>query len=111
MYKKSKLLLVSWVLTALYFIYIIIFLASSLTSTTGLEQASASLATFILVPHILSVGVALAFNFFAWQNSKKGFAITAAILYIVSIVFMPVYFMFVTIQTVLCFIGASLLES
>lgn len=45
------------------------------------------------------------FNALAWALSSRPFALTSGILYAVSMVLFPMYFMFVIIQTVLSFVG------
>lgn len=105
--KKNKLLLVSWILGVAYLIYIAMYLSGAVSGTNGAEQAGAALATVLLLPHVLIAGVAVLFNILAWLKGTKGFALTAGILYGVSMIMFPLYFMFVVVQMVLCFIAYS----
>lgn len=103
--KKSKLLLISWILGALYFIYIVAYTSGAISGTDGAEQAGAALAVTLMFPHIVCVGLATLFNILGWSMNKKGFALTGGILYAVFMVLFPIYFMFVLVQTILSFVG------
>ena len=104
--KKSKLLLVSWILGALYSVYIVFYFFNSTASQADATAAiGAGIATMIVMPHMLCVILATLFNILGWAMNKRGFALTGAILYTVSIALFPLYFMFVIIQTILSFVG------
>lgn len=106
MKNKSKLLLVSWVLTALYLIYLVIYFTNAgASSTDEIQQLGVGLAATIVYPHAILVFIALIFNVLAWAMNKRGFALTSGILYAVSIALMPIYFMFVIIQMILSFVA------
>lgn len=109
--RKSKLLLVSWILGALYFVYIVAYLTGALSSSTGAEQAGAAIASAILFPHMLAVGLAVLFNILGWSMCGRGFALTGGILYAVSIILFPLYFFFVIIQMILSFVGYAKMQS
>ena len=108
--KKNKLLLVSWILGALYFVYLVSYFVGGVSNTEGSEQVGAALATALLMPHMVAVGLAALFNILGWAQNGRGFALTGGILYCVSIVLFPPYFMFVTIQLILSFMGVSKLK-
>lgn len=103
--KKSKLLLVSWVLSGLYVVYLVSYFASVLSGTTGAEQAGAGLAGIIVFPHALVTFIGLIFNFFGWLMNKRGFALAGAILYSVAMFLFPFYFFFIIIQTVISYVA------
>lgn len=103
--KKSKLLLVSWILALAYVIYLISYFTQAIGGSAGGEQAGAALAGALVMPHFIVVLIATIFSFFGWLLSKKGFALVAGILFAVSIVLFPVYFMFVIVQMILSFIA------
>ena len=44
-------------------------------------------------------------NALGYFLNKRGFILTAAILYTIAIVLMPIYFFFVLIQTILCYVA------
>lgn len=103
--KKSKLLLVSFVLGLLYVIYLIMYFSGALAGTEGAEQVGAGIATFVVFPHFICVALATLFNGIGWAMNSKGFALTGGILYVVSMILFPLYFLFVIIQAILSFIG------
>lgn len=105
--KKSKLLLVSWIIGALYLVYLISYMGSA-GSATGADSAEAlgtAIGLALIVPHLLVVALAVLFNILGWAMNKRGFALTGGILYAVSILMMPLYFMFVLIEMILSFVG------
>ncbi|MEY8364086.1 hypothetical protein AALA22_00360 [Anaerovoracaceae bacterium 41-7] len=104
--KKSKLLLAAAILGAAYFIYLI----SYFTGAIGEEAVSGTIATALVTPHMICVGIAAIFNWIGWAMSVRWGALVAGILYAVSIVLMPIYFMFVIIQMILCFVGFAKLK-
>lgn len=108
--KKSKLLLVSWILSALYLIYLVVYFTGIIGGSSGSEQIGASLAGMLVMPHALLVLLGLIFNILGWSMNKRGFALTGAILYAVSMVLFIPYFFFVLIQTILSFIGYAKLK-
>lgn len=105
--KRSKVLLVSWIIGLLYFLYLYTYFSGVLSSTSGSEQIGAGIASAIVTPHMITVLLALIFNIIGWYKNTKGFTLTAGILYAVSMVLFPPYFMFVIIEMILSFIGYS----
>ena len=102
--KKSKLLLVSWVLGLLYAVYLVVYFGGGITGAgSGGELLGAAIATTIVGPHMVCVIVAVIFNLIGWAK-------TGAILYAVSMALFPMYFMFVLIQTILSFVGFAKLQ-
>lgn len=111
--KKSVLLLVSWILGAMYFVYLVYYMISaggSAGSADAAEAIGTTIGLALIVPHLLFVGLALIFNILGWAMSKRGFALTGAILYAVSILMMPIYFMFVLVEMILSFVGFAKLK-
>ena len=103
--KKSKLALVSWILSLLYLIYLISYFAGSVGATSGAEQVGAGLATAIVFPHMMSVGIGLIFNMLGSFLNNRAFVLVGAILYSVSILLFMMYFMFVIVQMILSYIA------
>lgn len=103
--KKSKLALISWVLSLIYLIYLITYFAGGVGSSTGAEQTGAALATALVFPHMLAVGIGFIFNILGYFLNSRAFILTGAILYSVSILLFMMYFMFVIIQMVLSYIA------
>lgn len=108
--KHSNTLLVSAILAIFYCSYIIGYFLGGITGTDGAEQLGASIATAIVMPHIILVVLATIFNWVAYFSNKRGFALTAGILFSVAgVVFLP-YIFFVIPSLVLSFVGYSNLK-
>ena len=103
--KKSKLMLISWVLSFAYVIYLVSYFATALSATTGAEQVGAGLAGLLVFPHALTTFIGTIFNFFGWLMTKRGFILASAILYSVAMVLFPPFFFFIIIQTVLSYVA------
>lgn len=108
--KKSKLLLISFILGLLYVIYLVCYFGDALGSSSGSEQVGVGIASFIVFPHFICAALATLFNGLGWGMNKKGFALTGGILYVVAMILFPLYFMFVLIQAILSFIGYAKLS-
>lgn len=94
------------VLGIVYAVYIISYFTGVVSGAeAGPETAGAVIAGTLVAPHAVCAGVAAIFNALAWALSSRPFALTSGILYAVSMVLFPMYFMFVIIQTVLSFVG------
>ena len=105
--KRSKLLLVSWILSALYLLALIVYISTYDGASSGAEQAGAALAFTLMFPHLVAVAVGLLFNILGWALHRRGLALTGGILYTVAMVLFPLYFFFVIIQVILSFVGYS----
>ena len=110
--KKSKCLLISWILGVLYVLYLIGYIVNTNASLTETAEAiGAGIATVIIMPHLICTVLAVIFNILGWAMNKRGFALTGAILYTVALVLMPLYFMFVIIQMILSYVGFAKLKT
>lgn len=103
--KKSKLSLISWILSLLYLIYLIFYFGESMGNTTGPEQAGVAIATALVFPHMLAVGIGLIFNMIGYFLNNRAFILVGAILYSVSILLFMMYFMFVVVQMILSYVA------
>ena len=111
--KASNILaLISLVITALYLLYLMSYLSSTYAAASADIQTWGGLGTAIgtaiairlAMPHMIVVFIAFIFNIVTAITRKGWAALTSGILYAVSILLMPIWFIFVTIQTVLCFV-------
>lgn len=110
--KRSKCLLVSWILGVVYGIYIITYFAGVNTGNgEAAEAIGAGIATVLVMPHMVVACLAAIFNILGWIMNSRGFALTGAILYAVSIFLFPIYFMFVIVQMILSFVGFAKLKT
>lgn len=104
--KLNKLLLISFILGAVYLIYSAVYWTGAAGSgDNAAEQIGAGIATALVMPHLICTVIAVIFNALGVFMNKRGFALTGAILYTVALVLFPVYFMFVIVQMVLSYIG------
>ncbi len=103
--KRSKLLLAAAILGTLYLLYLVAYFTSGIFSSDGTEVLAAGLATALVTPHMVCVGIAAAFNWIGWALNARWAALVAGILYAVSILCMFLYALFVVLQTIFCFVA------
>lgn len=107
--KKSVALIIAAVLSALYMVYSTWYWfgggAASQVGTGAAAQLGGAIAVALVAPHLVATFVAFVFNVLALFMDRAGFALVAGILYAVAMVLFIAYFMFVVIQTVLCFVA------
>jgi len=109
--KKSKLLIVSSVLGILYSMYIFAHFTGALsTAGSDSELIGGAIATALVTPHMVIVVLATIFNVLSAFQSKRGFALTSAILYVVGAVAFIPYAGFVIPMAILTFIGYAKLK-
>ncbi len=94
-----------------YTLYCLIYWASASSGMSGFEKLGADFATIMVIPHVVLVVLATLFNTFALFSYHRCFSITSAILYCAAILFAPLYFYFVIVQAILCFIAFFIMES
>lgn len=107
--KKSALLAIALVLGVAYVIYSLWYWygggALGQVGADSASQAGAGLAAMLIMPHLALTLLAVVFNALGLLMGKRGFALTAGILYTVAIVLFPAYFFFVIVQMILCFVA------
>lgn len=109
--KKSVLLLISAILGVLYAIYIVVYFAGAgAGAKSAAEAVGIGIASALVMPHMICAILAAIFNVLGWALSKRGFALTGAILYAVAAVLFPIYALFVLVQMILSFIGFAKLK-
>lgn len=106
---KNKLLVVALVLGAAYAVYSLWYWfgggAAGSVGSDSASQAGAGLAAMLVMPHLVLTLIAVVFNALATFMNKAGLALTAGILYAVAMVLFPLYFFFVIVQIILCFVA------
>ena len=104
--KRSILALISLILGALYLVFIInYFFNAPGKAANSTEAVGVGLAITIVLPHLISVAIAVLMNALGYFMHMRGFVLTGAILYTVAIALFPLYFMFVIIQAILSYIA------
>lgn len=113
MKKKINIyLLISFITGLIYFIYLIFHFFGGIAGTSGAEQLGVGLATALVLPHILLTLVGVVFNGIALFTHNKWFALTGAIGYSIALLLFPLYFLFVSLEIILSYIGfAQLLKN
>ena len=108
--KKNKCLVISFILGFCYCIYIVSYFGNAVSSSQGMRQVGAGIATALVTPHMILAVLATIFNGIGWDYYKPRFALAGAILYCCAMVVFIPYFMFVIIQMILSFVGYSQLK-
>ena len=108
--KRKKLLLVAAILSTAYVIYLISYFSGAVSSTSGMESLGAGLASAIVAPHMVCVGIGAVFNWLAWAMRLRWAALVAGILYAVSMVLMFLYALFVLLQMIFCFVSFATMK-
>lgn len=103
--KRNKLLLIAGIIGLAYAIYLVSYFTGINKDTTGTDQLGAGIATILVMPHMAFVWLAVIFNWLGFALNARWAALVAGILYAVSMLVFFTYFMFVIIETILCFIG------
>ncbi len=107
--KKSALLAIALVLGVAYVIYSLWYWygggALGQVGADSASQAGAGLAAMLIMPHLALTLLAVVFNALGLLMGKRGFALTAGILYAVAMALFPAYFFFVIVQMILCFVA------
>lgn len=93
------------VIGSLYLIYLISYFTGEIGSSEGAEAIGAGLASALVMPHMVCVGVAVIFNWLGWAMKVRWAALVAGIMYAVSMVLMFLYAVFVVVEMILCFVA------
>lgn len=107
MKKKGKaLLLIALIIGGAYLIYSLTYWSGvSSTAASDAEKAEAGIAAVLVMPHLAMTGLAVVFNALAFFMYNKPFALVAAILYSVALVTFPMYFAFIIVEMILCYVA------
>lgn len=106
MYKRSKLLLASWIISSMYLTYILAyFWVKTPDNPNTAESIGIGLVTMLVGPHIFITFLALIFNIIGWSSVKPWAALTGAILYCVAAIMFMLYCIFVIPSIILSFVG------
>lgn len=102
---RSKVLFVSSLLTTIYVIYLIIHFGSSMFVDDGAEALGGVIATALVTPHMVLLGLGAIFGWLGFFLRKTWAVLVAFILYIVAALLFLVYAIFVIPSIVLGIIG------
>lgn len=105
---RSKVLFVTAILAALYAIYIIsYFYGANAESDDLVEEAGAAIATALVMPHMVMMGLGAIFTWLGFFLKAPWGALVGAILFCVGTVCFPMYAMFSVPLLILGFIAFS----
>lgn len=104
---RSKVLFVASLLTSIYIIYLMLHFGTSFFSEDGAEVVGGAIATALVTPHMLMIGLGAVFSWIGFCFRKSWAALVAAILYCVGALLFLMYAMFVIPSIILGFIGYS----
>lgn len=108
--KKPTVLLVSAIIATLWIIFGIYSFADATGSASGAaEQIGTAIAGAMIIPFLIIAGLGLLFNWLGWALKKRGFAITAGVLYCVSLIGFTYTFGLIP-SIILTFIGVAKLK-
>lgn len=105
--ERSKILFISSLLITSYVVYLMIHFGSSFFSDDSTEVIGGAIATALVTPHMLFLGLGAVFSWVGFFFKKSWAALVAAILYCVGAMLFLMYSMFVIPMIILGFIGYS----
>lgn len=103
--KRSKLLLAAGIISAAYLIYLIIYFVGLSNSANPEDALAGTIATALVMPHMICVAVATIFNWLGWALKARWAALVAGIMYAVAMVCFFMYAFFVLLQMIFCFVA------
>lgn len=101
--QRSKILFLSSLITSMYIIYLMCYFGSSFYK----KDFAGVLATVLVTPHMLFVGIGAVFSWIGFFFRKSWAALVASILYCVGAILFLMYAVYVIPSIVLGFIGYS----
>ena len=105
--ERSKVLLVSSLITTIYVVYLMVHFGSSIFVDDGAEALGGALATALVTPHMLFVGLGVIFSWIGFIFKKSWAALVGAILYCVGALLFLLYALFLIPSIILGFVGYS----
>ena len=111
--KKGRiLLLLALLIGAAYLAYSLSYWSGAVGGASGTsEQLGAGIAATLVTPHVVMTGIAVIFNALAFLLYNRPFALVAGILYTVALAVFPMYFMFVVVEMIFCYIAFARMKN
>lgn len=109
MKKWNKCLLAALIIALLYLVYSLFYWGQAAGVEDGAQALGASIATVMVMPHLVCTLIASTFNVLGMLLNRRAFALTAGILY--AVVLFPMYFFFVVVEMILCFIAFARMKT
>jgi len=98
---RSKVLFLSSLITTLYVLYLMYYFGGAMDELSGM------LATALVTPHMLMIGLGAVFSWVGFIFKKSWAALVAAILFCVGALLFLMYALFVVPSIILGFIGCA----
>ena len=115
--KRDIVLFVSAIFAVVWFIFVCIGFSDLMNATPSGSEAErlgyeigTTIGLMLQIPFLIVAFLGIVFNWLAWILSKRGFAITAGVLFSVSVFFSIGNGFAYIVCLVLCFVGASRLK-
>lgn len=102
---RSKVLFVCAILATIYTIYLISYFNGSMMTDDSAEALGGAIATALVTPHIVMIGLGTMFSWIGFIFKKSWAALVGAILYCVGALIFILYAMFCIPLIILGFIG------
>lgn len=103
--ERSKVLFFSSLITTAYVVYLMVHFGSSFFASNSAEVVGGALATALVTPHMLFIGLGVVFSWIGFLFKKSWAALVAAILYCVGAILFLMYALFVIPSILLGFVG------
>lgn len=103
--ERSKVLFVASLITTVYMIYLMVHFGSSMFVEDSAEALGGAIATAMVTPHMLFVGLGGVFSWIGFIFKKSWAALVAAILYCVGAILFLIYALFLVPSIILGFVG------
>lgn len=103
--KRSKVLFIGTLLASLYVIYLMIYFGGAMNSTDSAEALGGTIATALVTPHMVVIGIGCVFGWIGFFMRKNWGALLAGILYSVGALLFFVYAIFCVPLIILGFVG------
>ncbi len=104
---RSKALFASSLLATIYVIYLIVYFTGSMGDLDSAEELGGAIATALVAPHMIIMGVAAIFSWVGFFTRKTWAALVGAILFCVGALVFLLYALFCIPLIILGFIGYS----
>lgn len=106
--KHSEWLLAAGVAATIYLLYLCIYYARLVLSSSGVARETAVTLLIFIAPHIIITAIGAVFNWFAFATNVRALAFSSGILYIIGciagILYLPAN-LFIIPSIILSFIG------
>lgn len=105
--KRSKVLFICAILATLYLLYLVSYFGNSMASEDSSEAIGGAIATALVTPHMVMIGLGAIFSWLGFVLRKSWAALVGAILYCVAGLIFLLYAIFCIPLIILGFVGYS----